>query len=73
MTGSVYTEILERHMLPSTAWLLPRGCTDFILQQDYDLKHKSRRAQRVLDANHVATLAWPNRQITILLSTCGPS
>jgi len=59
VTGSVYTEILERHMLPSTAWLLPRGCTDFILQQDDDPKHTSRRAQRWLEANHVATLAWP--------------
>ena len=55
MTGSVYTEILERHMLRSTAWLLPHGCADFILQQGYDPKHASRRAQRWLEANHVAT------------------
>ena len=59
MTASVYTEILERHMLPSTAWLLPHKCADFILQQDNDPKHTSRRAQRWLEANHVATLAWP--------------
>ena len=62
MTGTVYTEILERHMLPSTAWLLPRGCTDFILQQNNDPKHTSRRAHRWLEANHVATLPGrPNR------------
>jgi len=59
MTGSVYTEILERHMLPSTSWLLPRGCTDFVLQQDNDPKHTSRRAHRWLEAKHVAILAWP--------------
>ena len=59
MTASIYTEILERHMLPTTAWLLPHKYADFILQQDNDAKHTSRRAQRWLEANHVATLAWP--------------
>jgi len=46
-------------MLPSTSWLLPRGCANFILQQDNDQKHTSRLALRWLEANHVATLAWP--------------
>ena len=45
-------------MLPSTAWLLLSGCTDFILQQDNDPKNTSRRAQRWLEANHVTTFAW---------------
>jgi len=59
MSMYAYTEILERHMQPSTAWLLPRGPTDFILQRDNGPKHPSRREQRWREANHVSTLAWP--------------
>jgi len=44
MTASMYTKILEQHMLPTTAWLLPHLYADFILQQDNDRKHMSRRA-----------------------------
>jgi len=61
MTGPVYTEILERHLMPSTAWLLPHRRDHFTLQHDNDPKHTSRAACTWLEAHHVATLAWPSQ------------
>lgn len=59
MTGPVYAEILQRHMLRSRAWLLPHPAAGFVLQQDNDPKHTSRAARGWLEDHHVATLSWP--------------
>ena len=59
MNSRIYIEILENHMRPSTAWLLPHPRDPFILQHDNDPKHTSRRTCAWLGKTHVATLPWP--------------
>ena len=73
MTGPVYTEILERLLMPSTAWLLPHRRDHFTLQHDNDPKHTSRVACTWLEAHCVATLAWPSQSPDLNLSISGPS
>ena len=59
MNSSVYIEVLERHMRPSTAFLLPYPGAPYILQQDNDPKHPSRKTRDWLALKHIATLPWP--------------
>ena len=61
MDSPVYIEILEQHMRPSTAWLLPYTGTPYFLQQDNDPKHVSCQTRDWLDLYHVATLPWPSQ------------
>ena len=61
MNSSVYIEILRDHMRPSTVWLLPYPNAPYILQQDNDPKHTSRKTCAWLVKSHVATLARPSQ------------
>ena len=61
MDSSVYVEILERHMRPSTGWLRPYAGAPYFLQQDNDPKHTSRKTRDWLALNHVAALTWPSQ------------
>ena len=61
MTAPVYVEILERHMQPSTAWVLQHPHEHYWLQQDNDPKHTSAEARRWLAENHVDVLSWPSQ------------
>ena len=60
MDSSVYAEILERHMRPSTGWLPPYAGAPYILQQNNDPKCTSRMTRDWLALNHVAALG-PHR------------
>ena len=74
ITGPVYTEILERHLMPSTAWLLPHRRDHFTLRHDNDPKHTSQVACTWLEAHHVATIAWSSQSPDLNpLSISGPS
>jgi len=61
MDSSVFVEIMEWYMRPSTGWLLPYAVASYILQQDYDPKHTSGQTRDWLALNHVAALPWPSQ------------
>ncbi|CAI2193510.1 10905_t:CDS:2, partial [Funneliformis geosporum] len=52
--------IYEQNLLASTSKLFGEGNIDWILQEDYDLKHRSKIAKKWKEENGIKVLSWPS-------------
>ena len=59
MDASMYCEILKANLQPSTKKL--RMGNDFILQQDNDPKHTTKKMKVYFDTNNINILEWPSQ------------
>lgn len=57
MTGEIYKDILDRHLLASAAHVVPAR---WIFQEDNDPKHRSHVAQKWLREHNIKRLEWPS-------------
>ena len=64
-----YKQILQENLMSSVESLeLP---SDYIFQQDNDLKHTAKSTKKWLSENNVNVLQWPSPRIWIQFGTCG--
>jgi transposase len=57
MTGPIYKDILEQHLLPSAQRAVP---ANWVFQDDNDPKHRSKVVKQWVRNHNIKTLAWPS-------------
>jgi len=57
MTGPIYKDILEQHLLPSAQRAVP---ANWVFQDDNDPKHRSKVVKQWVRDHNIKTLAWPS-------------
>jgi len=59
LDASFLTQIYEEYLLPSAIEMFPEGPDHWVLQEDNDPKHTSKKAKKWREENNVTRMTWP--------------